>query len=68
MMRNRSIQQKNENTDIGINQLKKEKSHPMDDSKRNQLFISMDMMFYSNHDMNPYSPLIATPSPQVPRL
>ncbi len=42
-MRNRSIQQKNENTDIGINQLKKEKSHPMDDSKRNQLFICCDI-------------------------
>lgn len=42
-MRNRSIQQKNENTDIGINQLKKEKSHPMDDSKRNQLFIYYDI-------------------------
>lgn len=31
------------------------------------LNISMDMMFYSNHDMNPYSPLTTTPSTTNPK-
>lgn len=42
-------------------------NHHKQRASKRSLNISMDMMFYSNHDMNPYSPLIATtkaPSPK----